>query len=98
MLGQCGRHAEPAVAHYHRGYTVPGAWRERRVPEHLGIVVGVDVDESGRHYAARSIDLLARVRRNLPHGDNLAIANAEIPGACGCTGAIDQGATSNGKV
>src|SRR5262249_45890407 len=45
MPGTGGRDAEAAVAHHHRGDAVPGRDRQHAVPEHLGVVVRVDVDE-----------------------------------------------------
>ena len=46
VLGPDRRDREAAVAGDDRRDAVPARRRERRVPEHLGVVVGVDVDEA----------------------------------------------------
>ena len=53
------REPDPAVAEHRRRHAVQRRRREPRVPRHLTVVVGVDVDEPGRHQAARRVDLLA---------------------------------------
>ena len=45
--GSGGRDGEAAVARHHGGDTVEARRGETRVPEHLGVVVGVDVNEPG---------------------------------------------------
>ena len=47
VLGPGGGDGEAAVAGHDRGDAVEARRGERRVPEHLGVVVGVDVDEAG---------------------------------------------------
>ncbi len=60
VLGADRRDREAAVAGDDRGDAVPARGRERGVPEDLGVVVGVDVDEAGRDHVA------ARVEHPLP--------------------------------
>ena len=47
VLGSRRRDREAAVAGDHRRDAVPARRRQRGVPEHLRVVVGVDVDEAG---------------------------------------------------
>ncbi len=54
-----GSETEATVADDHAGHAVPARHRAPRVPEHLAVVVRVEVDEPGRH------DLAAR--RRPPH-------------------------------
>ena len=56
VLGAGRGHAEPAVAHDHAGDAVPARGREVAVPEDLGVVVRVDVDEAGRQHQAVEVD------------------------------------------
>ena len=66
VLGAGRRDAEAAVAHDHARDPVPARRREVAVPEDLGVVVGVDVDEAGRQHQPVEVDHLgARRRRQL---------------------------------
>ena len=49
VLGARRRDREAAVAGDDRRDAVPARRREPRIPEHLRVVVGVDVEEAGRH-------------------------------------------------
>ncbi len=40
------RDPEAAVAHHHGGHAVPGRDREHAVPHHLGVVMGMEIDEA----------------------------------------------------
>ncbi len=59
-LGPHRREADPAVAHHDGGHAVPGRRGEQRVPGDLPVVVGVDVDEAGRHQQAFGVDRAPR--------------------------------------
>ena len=52
------RDREAAVARDHGGHAVVRRRPQRRIPEHLRVVVGVDVDEAGCNRAARSVELV----------------------------------------
>ena len=52
-----GGDGESAVAGDDAGHAVEGRRGEPRVPEHLGVVVGVDVDEPGGDDLARGVEL-----------------------------------------
>ncbi len=60
--------------------------------EHLGVVVRVDVDESGRKHEARQIDLdCRRIVANLADGNDHAVAERNINPKPRLAGAIDHG-------
>ena len=65
VLGPGRRDREAAVAGDDRGDAVEARRRERGVPEHLRVVVRVDVDEAGRDDAAAGVEhaLAVEVRR-----------------------------------
>jgi hypothetical protein len=56
---------EPAVAGDDGGDPVEGRRRGRRIPEELGVVVRVRVDEPGGQHAAGRVELLGVAGRNL---------------------------------
>ncbi len=56
VRGQGRGHAEAAVADDHGGDAVPRRHGEHAVPQDLGVVVGVDVDEAGGDDAAGGVD------------------------------------------
>jgi hypothetical protein len=60
MLDRHGGDAKAAVRHEHAGETVPRGRRGQRVPEELGIVVRVRIDEAGGDHLAASLDDLGR--------------------------------------
>ena len=57
VLGTRGRDREAAVARDDGRHAVVRRRPQRRVPEHLRVVVGVDVDEARRDRAARRVEL-----------------------------------------
>ena len=61
-LGRRRGDREAAVAGDDGGDAVEARRRQRRVPEHLGVVVGVDVDEAGGDHAAGGVELVVAVR------------------------------------
>ena len=56
IFGPARRHREAAVAGDDRGDPVQPRRVTDRIPGHLGVVVGVDVDDAGRHDHARGVD------------------------------------------
>ena len=56
-IDRCRGKSDTAIAHHHRGNTVPGRRCHLLVPGRLTIVVGVYVDEAGRDVATRGIKL-----------------------------------------
>ena len=67
-----------------------GRGAEGAIPEGLGIVVGVDVDETGRHHLARSIDRPPRFLVHLADGDDATVLNAQVAGSRRFSAPIDQ--------
>src|SRR5260370_32398911 len=48
--------SDPTVADNYRGHAMPARRRKIRVPERLAVVMGVDIDPSGRHQQAAGVD------------------------------------------
>ncbi len=70
VLGPHGRDREAAVAGDDRRDAVPTARRQRRVPEDLRVVVGVDVDEARRDDLPRGVELPAPRESGADLGDD----------------------------
>ena len=62
-VGRARGEADAAVAHHDGGDAVPARRRQQRVPRDLAVVVGVDVDEAGRHEGAVGVDRPRAPRR-----------------------------------
>ena len=77
-LGAQRRDAEAAVPADNRGDAVVARGRQRRVPEYLGVVVGVDVHKARRHHAAVGIDDAPGGFIDPAHRYDAPIADAEI--------------------
>src|SRR5205814_1445676 len=73
---------------------------ERRVPEHLGVVVRMDVDESGRDDFARGVDGALRFLGWVDGTDRRdpTIADADVGDAAGRTRAVDDRSTTDDQV
>ena len=56
VLGAQRRQREPAVAHERRRHAVPDGGRAEPVPERLGVVVGVQIDDPRGHEEAVGVD------------------------------------------
>src|SRR5690606_19016987 len=56
VLGPGRGDREAAVPGDHGGDAVEARRRQAGIPEHLGVVVGVDVDEAGRHHAPGGVE------------------------------------------
>ena len=69
---------EAAVAHDDGRDTVPRGDGQHAIPDDLGIVMGVDVDEARRDRLATGIDDLVGAARCCAEGDDAAVANAEF--------------------
>src|SRR5205085_7421698 len=76
--GLAGREADAAVAHHSRGDAVPGRRRRVRVPGRLAVIVGVNVDEAGRHDAAFGVDLLGTSARDLADNSDAPVPDGDI--------------------
>jgi hypothetical protein len=97
VLGPGGGDAEPAVAHDHTRDAVPARRREVAVPQDLGVVVRVDVDEPGGEDEAVEVDDLrdvgvgrgARGAGRVDRGDAVA-GDQHVGGPSGRAGAVDE--------
>ena len=90
VLGPRRRDREAAVAGDDGGDAVVRRRPQRRIPEHLRVVVRVDVDEAGRDRAARRVELAlaAEVRADL--GDH-AVGDRDVGDAPGRAAAVEDG-------
>ena len=68
MLRVRGGHAESAVAHHDAAHPMPARGGQVAVPEDLGVVVGVDVDEPGSQCETVEIDHLGALGGRQPTG------------------------------
>ncbi|MEZ5561050.1 MAG: hypothetical protein R3E86_21215 [Pseudomonadales bacterium] len=93
---RCERHA--AVADECRGHAVPADRRHVRIPSHLRVQVGVDVDEPGADHLPAGVDLLAPSALDLTDGCYEPVADGDITLNGRCTGTIHDGAATNHDV
>ena len=98
VLGLAGRDGEAAVAHHQRGHAMPEAGREQRVPQHLVVVVGVDVDDAGSDNLALGVDDALGLARHLAGLDDLAALHRHVAGKRRCAGAVDDRPVPNDEV
>ena len=97
VLGAGRRDREAAVAGDHGGDAVVRRRPQRRIPEHLRVVVRVDVDEAGRDRAARRVELrlAAQVRADLA---DHAVRDRDVGDAAGRAGAVEDGSAADDEV
>jgi hypothetical protein len=93
-----GRQRESAVPHHDGGDAVIAGAGADRIPEHLGVHVGVAVDEAGRHHMALGVDGLARRRRDAPDERDLARLDADVGAIGRQAGAVDHHAVLDQEV
>src|SRR5262249_16882973 len=88
------RHTEAAVAHDHTGHTVPTGRGEVRIPQDLGVVVGVYVDESRSECEPTEVDHLGVGGRletaRTTNGLDAISDYGDVGGAGRAAGAVDQ--------
>ena len=76
-----------------------GEMREHAVPEHLGVVVGVDVDEARRDGAARRVEHALGAAAHLAEGATMRPPRiATSPGRPGRAGAVEERAAADPEV
>ena len=92
------RDAEAAIADHRRGDAMPGRDAEHAVPQDLGVVVRVHVDEARRDDLAGGVD--GRVGRpvGLAQGHHLAVLDAEVAREAGLARAVDDRAARDLEV
>ena len=81
VLGAERRDREAAVAADHRRDAVQRRRAQRRVPEHLRVVVRVDVDEAGRDDLAVGVDRARRGLVDVADRDDASVADADVAAA-----------------
>jgi hypothetical protein len=97
LLGE-RRDAEPAVATEDGRHAVVAGGRERAVPEHLGVVVGMGVDEARADHAVAGIDGLSRVLVDVSDGDDASRSDPHVCRASGRSGSVDHRSAANEDV
>jgi hypothetical protein len=84
------READAAVAHDRGGHAVVARRRHAVRPGGLTVVVGVDVDEAGRHQGARRVDLAPRGAAHAADLDDASPRDRDIGRARSTAGAVDD--------
>ena len=92
------REREAAVAADDRGDAVQRRRGGGRIPEHLGVVVRVDVDEARRDDEAVGVDGARRGLVDLADRDDAPVAYADVSTAACRSGAVDDAATADEQV
>src|ERR1019366_3253405 len=82
------REGEPAVPADYRGHTVKRAWRQVRIPRHLGVVVGVHVDEPRSDHLSCGIDPASGRLLEVADLYDPAVPDPHIRPAAGCPGPV----------
>lgn len=90
--------AKAAIADNRRGDPVPRRYRQFRVPQDLGIVMGVYIDETRRHDRAVGVDGLLRVIGRIAKRHDRSIGHADIAAIAGAPGAVHNRAAGDFKV
>ncbi len=87
------------------GHPVTAGRLQQRVPADLPVVVGVDVDESGRDDLAGGVDGLGGIafqrrtaRPAAPNLDDLAVLDGDVGVESVRAGAVDDGATGDFQI
>ena len=93
-----GREPHPAIAHHHGGHAVPARGRDIRIPSHLAVVMGMDVDPAGSRQQAVSVEFApSGARLGAQFGDNAAI-NCDIAVARRCSGAVHDSCVADYQI
>ena len=91
-----GGDAEAAVAHDHAGDSVMGRRRGVRVPEELGVVVGVGVNEAGAHDPVGGINRLDGLGfSQVAHRRDAAVGDGHVGPEPRFARAVDHRATAD---
>ena len=84
------RDAEPTVPCQDGGDAVPARRCAKRVPQELGVVVGVHIDETGRNGEAASIDDTPRIGADIAGLHDSAVVDRNVSAVCRLAGAVDD--------
>jgi hypothetical protein len=96
-FGPDGRDGEPAVAGDDRRHAVKGGGRQVRVPEDLGVVVGVDVDETRGDDLAGGVEHAFALEVGADVGD-AAGGDGDVGGLSGGARPVHHGAAPDDDV
>ena len=96
LVGAHRSEAEAAVADGRRRDPVPPGERAVRVPEHLGVVVGMEIDEAGGDVQALRVQDLARiVRRNASDRGDDPVLDSDVRAIPRHAGSIEDSAVAD---
>ena len=95
IIGRRRRQGEAAIAADRRRHAVQRRRAQRRIPEELGVVVGMQVDEPGRDHQPFRIDGDLGLIAHAANFDDAAVQDPHVPLRGGCTGAVHHGTTVN---
>ncbi len=98
VLGTERRDREATVAAHHRRHSVQRRRRQRRVPEHLRVVVGMDVDEAGRDHLAVGFDRARRAIVDLADGRDASVLDCDVRAVPGTPGAVDHRSVADDQI
>ena len=93
-----GGDAETAGTHDRGGHAMPGRDRQHRVPEHLGVVMGMDIDKTGRYRATTRVDHPVRVVRCAADGDKAPVLDADVADVARRAAAVDDESAGNFEI
>ena len=93
------REREAAISHHHAGNALEAGAGADRIPEDLGVHVGMAVDEARRHDMARGVDRLARGGAiDAADLDDPAIAHTHVAAITRQSGSVDDHAVLDDEV
>ena len=98
MLRPRRRNAETTIPHHGRRDTMPRRDAKHPIPHDLGIVVGVNVDESRRYNQSASVDRLCAFAGNLANGGDPPILYGNVTTESLAPRAVYNAATDNLQV
>ena len=98
VVGTERRDREAAVAADDGRHAVQWGRRQRRVPEHLGVVMRMDVDEAGCDDLALGVDRVRRLLVDLADRRDPAVADSDVGDPAGRPRTVDDRATADDHV
>src|SRR6266852_5080223 len=99
QIGLDWREAEAAIADYDRRDAVPARHRAVRVPEELGVIMGVQIDEAGRDVKSARVDhLFGLMRLKVAELGDLAVLDPDIGPVAWHPSAVDDRTASDDQI
>src|SRR3954471_3956654 len=93
-----GGEADAAIAQQDGGNTVPRGGYQALAPGHLCIVMGVDVDETGRYQLFAGVNFFKATRDAAADGADHSVLDADVGLIRVAAAAINDGAAANHQV